>query len=116
MAARPFDRVPGQHRLTRRWPGGLSAFAFSIGRVGLLAAACSARATLCFIHALRETTVADGFDGGRPLGLERRAGDAAGTGAGVAAFGEVPSPTTCLGGLMVLGAVVGDLLLAREGA
>lgn len=30
-----------------------------IGKVGLLAAACSALATICFINALRETTVAD---------------------------------------------------------
>jgi drug/metabolite transporter (DMT)-like permease len=30
------------------------------------------------------------------------------------AFGEMPSLMTCLGGAVVLGAVVGDLLLARE--
>jgi drug/metabolite transporter (DMT)-like permease len=30
-----------------------------IGRIGLLAAACSALATICFINALRETSVAD---------------------------------------------------------
>jgi drug/metabolite transporter (DMT)-like permease len=30
-----------------------------IGRIGLLAALCSALATICFINALRETTVAD---------------------------------------------------------
>src|SRR5262245_4627184 len=30
-----------------------------IGRVGLLAAICSTAATICFINALRETTVAD---------------------------------------------------------
>ena len=30
-----------------------------IGKIGLLAAACSALATICFINALRQTTVAD---------------------------------------------------------
>src|SRR5215470_1055515 len=42
----------------REGAGTLAAFR-RIGPVGLLAAACSALATICFINALRETTVAD---------------------------------------------------------
>src|SRR5215475_12805267 len=42
----------------REGSGTLAAFR-RIGRIGLLAAACSALATICFINALRETTVAD---------------------------------------------------------
>src|SRR5215831_583066 len=42
----------------REGSGTLAAFR-RIGRVGLLAAACSALATICFINALRQTTVAD---------------------------------------------------------
>lgn len=43
------------------WRDGWNALATlrHIGRPGLLAAACSALATICFIHAMRETTVAD---------------------------------------------------------
>jgi len=43
------------------WRDGADAFMTlrRIGRLGLLAAACSAVATICFINALRQTTVAD---------------------------------------------------------
>src|SRR5215472_12571414 len=43
------------------WRDGADAFMTlrRIGRIGLLAAACSALATICFINALRQTTVAD---------------------------------------------------------
>jgi drug/metabolite transporter (DMT)-like permease len=44
--------------LLREGAGTLAAFR-RIGTIGLLAAACSALATICFINALRETTVAD---------------------------------------------------------
>ncbi len=39
------------------WPGDASGR--TIGRAGLVVAACSTIATICFIHALRRTTVAD---------------------------------------------------------
>jgi len=38
---------------------GTLAAARAIGRAGLVAAACSTAATICFVNALRETTVAD---------------------------------------------------------
>lgn len=48
----------GGYILWRQGAAGLQAFR-AIGRPGLMAAACSTLGTICFVHALRLTTVAD---------------------------------------------------------